>query len=101
MLHKRRAMESEVFHCVQIIEQNHTSISTIIYCSSFIPNEAQSTSRVSANNTVHGKHSTLHLLTIELLIVDWIYAEENHKNEVLLSSFIGFKQLTILHFLQL
>jgi len=31
-----------------------------------------------------GKHSTWHLLTIELLIIDWIYAEENHKKEVLL-----------------
>ena len=81
-------MESEVFHSVQIIEQNHTSISTFTVAVLF---QIKHSPHQGFLQTIQctGKHSTWHLLTTELLIVDWIYAEENHKNEVLLYSLLG------------
>jgi len=44
---------------VQIFEQDHTSISGIIYGSTFIPNKAQSASSISVNSE-RGKCSTGH-----------------------------------------
>ena len=63
MRHKQesfRPVKSKVFSLsVQIIEQDHTSISGIIYGSTFIPNKAQSASSISVNSE-RGKCSTGH-----------------------------------------